>query len=777
VIRWRRAAWGLVATLGLALAGCSEEPLVTAEASNFEGPPVADVLYPEAKTPLLEHAGFGYLPPTVPWVVVVDVPAALTASTVAAAFTKGGEPYDQVVEAASVHAVGVAMKTVGELNDAGLDVASAWGISRLKHADIVFGRVSDREKFVAALKHAVEEAGDKYTDEEVGKGRYIVTNRETRHAVWLIDDLAFMLRGASSKIVAEELAKVATSESLARHPEFSKSVAGVAFGAHAAAWYSLSGASESLKADYLVEGLEKRYADLEAWLDKQEGTDDDGKVAEVRGRLAHKDAEIAFAKARAERLGSLPPLLGVAMGLEVGPTTVRGKAFLPLADELKKKLFGPAVLMATAEPGKANAPKAVEHFNLPLSPEAALEVATVTVGTTHMRALRRWLAGADKAPKLSSWLTGATVRSRFDVDNRRHWRLELGVLPDAVKALRARLDATTIESSESLVIERDGDRIHLDQKRKYGGVERWLRIHDTSVVIASHESLVDVRPDALHDDDPPHVAALGDLPPSDGFLSLATVKGVLNNAHFARQASLRDAAEFGMIGLLNAGSSFGIGSFGSGSSTRRSLGEMTESQKEREKARKKQERKRKKLEKQRAKLRAEVATLKRRQRIESSSGRTRTLTALGTTAARVHPSADGVTFYFAQRIAEIDMHALGEHALYALVDSSSQSETAKRIRKLDKRIEKLDKALATLGPSLMMMDVMGTSAFEGSVLSSGFESSLGGIGGLGTAGYGPGGGGSAVGIGSLGTAGRGSGTKPGAGGSGRVDIGGGRGPD
>ncbi|MCA9625367.1 MAG: hypothetical protein KC731_40370, partial [Myxococcales bacterium] len=571
--------------LTLALAstlGCDPGPPLAAERAEVSTPTVAEVLYPAVATPLFAHAAFRHLPADLKWVVVVDLPAALTASGLGKTFASGGEPYDQAVEALSLHGLGLGLETLAEVGDAGFDLASPWGISEITGEPIAFGRVADATALRARLGR-----DRKLVENELGPGRYIeLREDEDERGLWLVGDVAFMLRGpyGRAKKQAEQLAAVTADTSLAQHADFQRAVKGLRFGRHAAAYVGL--ADQKLSAEVDVRLLEHRYEQLAEWIEKLAGDEDAAKVAEVRERLSHRDEEIAAAKKRAEALAAIPPLHGVALGLDVDTTTFRGKAFLPLGDGVAKQVFGEAALpvdpKATAKP-----PKADEHWRLSLTPAAALEIATRTLGSTELRALERWLKEVrPDAPALVDWLSGATSRGRYTVDGRTAFRLELGVRPELAPQLRALRESVKPVDEEGKLIAVEGDRIHL----RLGPDERWIRSYEGGVVIASHESLLDVASPRLSEDPRRQVAALALLPSSvsgarDGLL-LAHFEPRFGRPQFWGD-SLSAFSSMGILGLM--------GSSSSGRATSEEAAAL--------------EKKRKRLEKRRAKVRAELETL------------------------------------------------------------------------------------------------------------------------------------------------------------------------
>ena len=588
---------------------------------------------------------------------------------------------------------------VGPRQDLRFDLASPWGISEITGEPIAFGRVADATALRARLGR-----DRKLVENELGPGRYIELGKdEDERGLWLVGDVAFMLRGpyGRAKKQAEQLAAVTADTSLAQHAEFQRAGKGLGFGGPVGAYVGLAAEKPSAEGD--VGLLERRYEQLAEWIEKLAGDEDAAKVAEVRERLSHRDEEIAAAKKRAEALAAIPPLHGVALGLDVDTTTFRGKAFLPLGDGVAKQVFGEAALpvdpKATAKP-----PKADEHWRLSLTPAAALEIATRTLGSTELRALERWLKEVrPDAPALVDWLSGATSRGRYTVDGRTAFRLELGVRPDLAPQLRALRESVKPVDEEGKLIAVEGDRIHL----RLGPDERWIRSYEGGVVIASHESLLDVASPRLSEDPRRQVAALALLPSGDGLL-LAHFEPRIGRPQFWGD-SLSAFSSMGILGLM--------GSSSSGRATSEEAAKL--------------EKKRKRLEKRRAKVRAELETLRRRQRIASSSGLAQTVTALGDTAAVVEPGPDGVTFFFAQRIAELDLSALSEHAVYTLVESSSQSETAQQIRRLEKKLESIDEALMEM-PSVLFGSFGGGpgSALE-AIIGASAGSSMEGFGGLG----------------------------------------------
>ena len=108
-----------------ALGACDEGPVQTASVSAIATPDVADVLYPTRDGSLLVHDGMSHLPADTAWVVVADVPALLAVAPFGDLLAADAEPYDEIIEAASVHAAGVVLgREVEHLRTAGLDPVS-----------------------------------------------------------------------------------------------------------------------------------------------------------------------------------------------------------------------------------------------------------------------------------------------------------------------------------------------------------------------------------------------------------------------------------------------------------------------------------------------------------------------------------------------------------------------------------------------------------------------------------------------------------------------------
>ena len=726
-----------------ALGACDEGPVQTASVSAIATPDVADVLYPTRDGSLLVHDGMSHLPADTAWVVVADVPALLAVAPFGDLLAADAEPYDEIIEAASVHAAGVVLgREVEHLRTAGLDLSSPWGMASIDGSVVLFGKVSDGEALRARVHKRAKKEKVELTQEDLGEGTLLTVERS--HALWLVDGLAYLIQGpwGRGQKVARRLAETPEDKSLASQPHFVSARDRVGFGEHAAAYVSLTNELKALSLKHDVAYLENRYDELEKWVKEQRASsgpiDDDtkDKLAEVEARLKHRQAEMARVQARQERVKALPEQIGIAMGIDVHLATVRGKAFLPLPDDLARDLFSSTTVASRDRPTTTSDDivepvTTLARWDLRLSPRAALEVAIRTMGTTDARALYRWLGGAT-APEndpVLPLLSGAVARSYHEVEGKTHVRLELGLAAGAGATVRGWLDRVDADAPDVPVV-REDDRLHLSRER--GDV--FIEVRNDALVLAGHESLLGPSPTHPKDGDPDLVASLGVLPESDGLVSLPAASFISSTTRLfgspLEELMAPSPMSFAMLGGLGRPSR---------SSSSKEVDEM--------------ERKRKRLEKRRAKVRGELATLRSRHRVEARSGRSRLLTALGTSVARVHPETDGVTFFFAQRIAETDMAALAEHAAYALVDSSSESETAQRIRELEEKAEALDEQLMEVSSVGFVSAISSMPAFSNDDLLMNVMADERSV-GLGPA---PGGGGTAVGLGGLGTKETGSG--------------------
>ena len=376
----RRAGAALLMTC--TLGACNEGPVKTASVAAIATPDVAEVLYPARDGSLLRHEALRHLPGDTAWVVVADLPALLTVAPLGELLAANTEPYDELIEAASVHVAGMVVgREVKHLQSAGLDLRSPWGLASVDDSLVLFGKVTDGEALRARVRKRAKKEDRDLIEEPLGSGTLFLIGGN--HAIWLVDGLAYLIRSpwGRGRKAADMLAETTEDKSLSSQPHFVKARDRVSFGEHAAAYVDLSKERKRLSLKYDVAYLENRYDELDAWLKEQrdatEPADDEKKekIAEMKARLRHRDAEMARVKARQERVEALPETLGVAMGIDVHAATLRGKAFLPLPKDLASDLFGAATLPSSPE-GSARSSDAVEpvatlaHWQLPLSPKA-----------------------------------------------------------------------------------------------------------------------------------------------------------------------------------------------------------------------------------------------------------------------------------------------------------------------------------------------------------------------------------------------------------------------
>ena len=125
---------------------------------------------------------------------------------------------------------------------------------------------------------------------------------------------------------------------------------------------------------------------------------------------------MARVQARQERVKALPEQIGIAMGIDVHLATVRGKAFLPLPDDLARDLFSSTTVASRDRPTTTSDDivepvTTLARWDLRLSPRAALEVAAENRGELR-QALGQHVAEADALRAAELPVRGAQRRER-----------------------------------------------------------------------------------------------------------------------------------------------------------------------------------------------------------------------------------------------------------------------------------------------------------------------------------------------------------------------------
>jgi hypothetical protein len=756
------ARLALVACL-LVVAGCKKDAPTTEleQAATAAPAPDAASLYPASRPALLDARGTAYLPDSTFAVVAAASPAALIAAgELSRAIERGGHPYDSTIAAVTLWALGIELESAADVADAGLDAGAVWAVAFARPDGlerIVFGPVPDaaklRERLAGKKKRPLGE-------QKVGEAVVLTGRKGDERAVVLRDGLAFFVHAdvAGLRAQAAIARRRAGTDAEPRREKNEKPAEALAL--------RIAGTKqgEGLAAsDGYAQSLEALAFGAHA-----------SAFVQARVLLADRAVRIREEKADAhrhddddasldERIAALEKLstrvTGLAIGAELGPTAVRLKAHAALAE-------GPSLARPIAMPTLPSLPRGAVAGDfdpglrdelLDLFDDAGARRALASVGLELGGDLRAHLRGEIYVHAVPAPLGKQTHG------------LEMALRVRDTKAVRELIERAQRRSpvenqpKDAIVIESD-ERTH-----RISLVGDWLRIEAGG----AKSTAVAETPWPASDSEPA-VAALAGL--GDGALFAFDARWLddrldppSRRSPFApdTRSSFLDAREFGMIGLLNSGGALDA-------------------------------KRRERLEKKRDKLREEIASLKQRQELAEKTGGERLVTALGTTVVVARSVPGGVAFYGVQRLGEENATALVEQALFALVDASPVSETARELAKLQRELEEVEEKLSgersaafsaeLEGLELGMLEALQSSrATEGVLGSSDVpmgllgdpSGSAAGAGGLGLSGVGRGGGGSGegIGLGNIGTIGHGAGTGQGFGrGGGSVRAGTARGP-
>ncbi len=745
-----RALWCLLLWLAV---GCGPDgPPATLVAAAPKGPTTQQALYPASQPVLARSEGARFLPKDTPVVLAVaDLPALVQAAGMARAFERGGEPYDQVIAATSSWVAGVSVDDVTALAGAGIDPAAVWSAAWFELSPpedearrmfrppfdtrVVFGPVRDEAKLRARLEASAKERKLALIVEPLGQGTLYRTKDEAPERLLVIrEGIAYFIRadeGDAARRLAETIATTAPADSLREAPAFAAHLAALAFGPHAAVFVQpqaiIRRAIAGLEREH--EALRRSFERLEEQVEEQvkDPDHDEATLARHRRRLAQKEQELASPKKRAAALEGLAgAITGISAGVELGMTGLRAKAHIGFAEGKVPLAKSEAPLPATL--GGSDAPLAGLALRMDAAYLRELMVMASSEPTVRRIETELWRVGVDVDEALRGLFDGRVALSRSGGDPG-GWTLSLGISDEArakamLKAWSEGEDAAELREAEQLVSTDTGLSLRVAAEAK---PHVMLAIGGDRIVVAtSDEGLAAARADASGDGwwlaqaADPLVARLADVR-ADGFAVVDARHADAFEMPTPWRMSRGSLAMFGKLGGFDR-FAFG-GMFGFSNSERA-----------------------KKLRKQRDEIRGDIASLEERQAIARRTGSDRLLTALGTSVAWLEATPNGITLYGGQIIDENEVAALGEWAVWSIVDSSNASPTAREIAKLQKRLEAIEErideensqavgAFGLLGRRQMDVDdVLSSSDPNSGAVDVLLERGAAGIGGIGSRG-------------------------------------------
>lgn len=797
-------AWALLAATALTFPACGSPSSSTSGSGStstggdgdaVKGPPVEGTLFAPSKSILADLPVLKLVPKETQVVFAARDPATIVAKLGAlAGFAEAKEPIAKELDDAAKE-ISKDLPELAALAANGVDLAKPAGVMWTDHeldTAVIFAAVSDEAAMKKWLEERAKQSNGKRELIPSGDGLILRAKRDVTRAVVLRKGFVFWVRtrekfGLDPKRVtsaADALAQTAEADSLGADATFTKAVASLAYGAEASLFVNAGRFAEGIVAartkalESAQKGLDEAKAKLAAAEQKKrKSAAEDAKYEVDNAQRAVNGAE-RRAK-QVEALGAMKDEVpAIAVGVELGERDVRLKAFVAMPKPGAVKLFAPlagpspvfdASIAARSAGRFAIDPRVLdfvlEHLGatsitrdlLPIergkSVLSSLGVDMKAMAplfdgevsaATHAQTLEAAASDDAGAPDAGPKTEGARDAGGYTVV----WHLS-----DAAKASALIEDAWKgIEPTERAA---KGEVKHpgpaaLDRAWRPGALVEHVRVLGSSLVVTTHPALLDpaadAKPRATWMASAQH-PALKQLAGIEGASGIVAFEGPAwrrdRNADLwgsLRSNALRDAADFGMIGLFG------------GPPTKKG----------------------KKLEEERSKLRDQIRELEKSLEAHKEATWAAFAPRLGTTALFAKPAEGGVAIYGGLFTSEASVTALAEAALGAWLSAGPRWEKWGEMAELKKKIRALDDQLEA--ERAKAMDDM-----IGSVLQGLGASDRAGAGGLGRFGgfdddvgslLGPGGGlsGVGVGMGGLGTvgSGRGGGGTGDAAGSGRA---------
>ena len=680
----------------------------------MKGPQVEATLFAPSKSILADLPVLKLVPKETQVVFAVRDPATIVAKLgTLGGFAEAKDPIAKEIDDAAKE-ISKDLPEIAALAANGVDLAKPAGVMWTDHeldTAVIFAAVSDEAAMKKWLEERAKQSNGRRELITSGDALILRAKRDVTRAVVLRKGFVFWVRtrenfGLDPKRVtsaADAIAQTAEAGSLGADPTFTKAVASLAYGAEASLFVNAGRFAEGI-----VAARTKALADAQKGLDEAKA-----KLADAekkKRKSAAEDAKYEVDNAQravngAERRAKQVEALGamkdevpaIAMGVELGDRDVRLKAFVAMPKPGAVKLFAPLAGSSAVFDSAVGARSAgrfaidprlldfvLEHLGatsvtrtvLPIERGKSLlsalgidmkEMAALFDGevsaASHVQALEPLASDDAGAPDAGASAQGPRDAAGYTVV----WRVS-----DAAKA-SALIEAAwkAIEPTERAT---KGEVKHpgpaaLDRAGRPGVLAEHVRIAGSSLVVTTHPALLDPAADAkpratwMASAEHPVLKQLAGIEGASGIVAFEGAswrrRSSSDGLGRTRADALRDAADFGMIGLFG------------GPPTKKG----------------------KKLEEERSKLRDQIRDLEKSLATQKEATWDAFAPRLGTTALFAKQADGGVAIYGGLFTSEASVTALAEAALGAWLSVGPRWEKWGEMAELKKKVRALDDQL------------------------------------------------------------------------------------